>query len=465
MKKSIRAFIMALCFTLLLTSYNAQVSEAASPEISSLQDVEMQEVAMAELAASNDITIMVGQTITLTCGTYQNAYQYQWVAMNSSGQYVWDSSRSDIVSVDAMGGRYNKSTSVRGLKAGTTTVKCNITAYNSSTLNDVNYQNSWNITVLPNSGSAGSNITWTYSDNKLSIRGTGAMYNYTRSQDGMAPWLMYQSLIKTIEVSDSVTGIGNYAFDSLNEATTVRLGNDVSKIGEGSFLYCTSLSSITLPEGIKSIPGIAFGQCTSLKQITIPASVETIEYGAFYGCTLNSVRYGGSKRQWKRIQIGEENSTLSTVTIQYLGGDDSLTIAENFDDRTSGSAVINCDNPTLGDFTIASDKPCIVLRNDGTNYIRMQAEKVNDAENEYGFTLPDDYDETIKIIVAVFCDFDGDGSVTSVDAQQILQFSANGGEIDDIGLKIADVNEDGHLTSTDALQVLRVTVGLRSISW
>ena len=72
--------------------------------------------------------------------------------------------------------------------------------------------------------------------------------------------------------------------------TSVTIPNSVTTIGEYAFDYCYSLTSVTLPDGLKMIRKSTFQYCWSLKTITIPASVEYVYSEAFSGCSgLESV--------------------------------------------------------------------------------------------------------------------------------------------------------------------------------
>ena len=143
--------------------------------------------------------------------------------------------------------------------------------------------------------------------------------------------------------------------------------------------------------------------------------------------------------------------------------DVSALSAENFDCRAPEGVTVEYESPAAGDFTVTSEKPCIVLYNDGNGYQALEASAVDDGT--YSFTLPEGFSGSEEIIVAVKGDFTGDGEVSSTDALQVLRCAAGNREFDEASALICDVNGDGELTSTDALQLLRVSAELRTLDW
>ena len=80
-----------------------------------------------------------------------------------------------------------------------------------------------NINATVYEGSCGDNVNYSLdtSTGVLSITGTGAMkdYNYYSS----APWYSNRSYIKTVEISNGVTSIGDYAFNGADIPTVISL--------------------------------------------------------------------------------------------------------------------------------------------------------------------------------------------------------------------------------------------------
>ena len=132
------------------------------------------------------------------------------------------------------------------------------------------------------SGTCGDNLTWTlYEGGLLSISGTGAMDDYTNSS---SPWYSYKDSIKTVNIANGITAVGDYALYDCNSLTNVAILNSVTTIGDYAFGDCDSLANVRIGKGVKTIGGKAFCNCPALTTVTIPDSVIAIGNGAFSNC-------------------------------------------------------------------------------------------------------------------------------------------------------------------------------------
>ena len=91
--------------------------------------------------------------------------------------------------------------------------------------------------------------------------------------------------IEEVEIPDTVTEIGSYAFHNFRKVKKINIPNSVTKIGKGAFYLCNSLVSITIPNSVTSIGDRSFEDCRSLTSITIPDSVTSIASYAFFNCS------------------------------------------------------------------------------------------------------------------------------------------------------------------------------------
>ena len=92
----------------------------------------------------------------------------------------------------------------------------------------------------------------------------------------------------------TVYAIGSNAFAYSPNITSITIPNSVTTIGQLAFDDCRNLTSVTIEgETMKTIGYHAFENCSGLTSITLPNSVTTIDQEAFYGCTgLTSITVG-----------------------------------------------------------------------------------------------------------------------------------------------------------------------------
>ena len=100
---------------------------------------------------------------------------------------------------------------------------------------------------------------------------------------------------KNTVIPNTVTAIGDGAFDYCTGLTSMEIPNSVTSIGINAFAYCSGLTSVTIGNSVKTIGNFAFTQCTGLTSVEIPNSVTTIDLGAFSSCSaLKNLTIGNS---------------------------------------------------------------------------------------------------------------------------------------------------------------------------
>lgn len=93
------------------------------------------------------------------------------------------------------------------------------------------------------------------------------------------------SYITTINLPNSITQIGKYAFYFCSDLQEITLPNSLLSIQEYTFGNCHALSKIHIPNTVTEIKENAFCHCNNLKTIDLPSSLSTIGRGAFFFCT------------------------------------------------------------------------------------------------------------------------------------------------------------------------------------
>lgn len=119
------------------------------------------------------------------------------------------------------------------------------------------------------SGVCGSNAAWSFDDGRLTVFGSGRMYDYNAPSE--APWSAWGDKIDTVAVNNGITDIGKNAFSS----------------------------------------------CVNLRKVFLPVSIEEV-YPAFSGTALESIYYGGTLKQWLEIKIYDDSDAFYGAMV-YLG--------------------------------------------------------------------------------------------------------------------------------------------------
>lgn len=86
-----------------------------------------------------------------------------------------------------------------------------------------------------------------------------------------------QSAITSIGLPDSVTEIGEFAFDQCEKLTELVFPKNLKVINRYVCSGDTALISVTIPEGVTQIKEDAFSDCTSLKTVTLPSTIKSID--------------------------------------------------------------------------------------------------------------------------------------------------------------------------------------------
>ena len=131
--------------------------------------------------------------------------------------------------------------------------------------------------------------------------------------------------LKSVTIPSNVTSIGDDAFLNCYNLSNITIPSSVTSIGKNAFDSCTSLKSVTIPSNITSIGDYTFANCKSLTSITIPYSVTRIGVSAFFGCTnLTSVTIPSSVKSigiWAFYECSSLTSVIIPKSVKSIGNE------------------------------------------------------------------------------------------------------------------------------------------------
>ena len=142
----------------------------------------------------------------------------------------------------------------------------------------------------------------------------------------------------------SVTGIGDNAFNSCSDLTSVTIGNSVTTIGNSAFWECSGLTSVTIPNSVTCVGDSVFSNCSGLISVTIGNSVTSIGKFAFRECSgLTSIKVESGNTTYD--SRNDCNAIIETASNTLVAGCKN-TVIPNSVTTIEGDAFYGCSGLT-----------------------------------------------------------------------------------------------------------------------
>ena len=182
------------------------------------------------------------------------------------------------------------------------------------------------------SGTYGTNITWTLENETLTISGTGKLTKI----DGIDfPWAESND-IKILNVSNGITDIGDKAFYNMSNLQKVNLPDGLKSIGDWAFTN-SDIRRLRIPDSVESIGENAFSCNNNCKKIVLSSNLKSVGVKAFSPLNSGCIYLTGNAPKINDENWGEAPGVFSGSTIIYPKGNKTYT--EAFKNRFASSNV------------------------------------------------------------------------------------------------------------------------------
>ena len=178
-----------------------------------------------------------------------------------------------------------------------------------------------------------------------------------------------------LELSGSVRGIADSAFNNCSGITYASIPASVKSIGNSGFSGCTSLAEVVIADGATQIGKYAFYKCEKLKKLTIPSSVKKIDSEALSGCTgVTIYGYSGTaaesfarSQSFSFVSLGQGNPGENNGLLGDTDGDGAVSVYDAFSVLRYDAEVISLNSEQLelsdvnGDGAVNSADALLIL--------------------------------------------------------------------------------------------------------
>lgn len=155
----------------------------------------------------------------------------------------------------------------------------------------------------------------------------------------------HRTELLSVEISDCVLRIDDYAFLGCNALKEVKLPTHLTVLGAGAFEVCAALESVTFGEKLETIGTSAFAKCKRLTEITLPNSLKTLGGRAFNSCkglrtvtlgsgleslgaypfsscdALETLYFLGTEAEWAALAADADRLGIEGVSIVFRGSE------------------------------------------------------------------------------------------------------------------------------------------------
>jgi hypothetical protein len=141
----------------------------------------------------------------------------------------------------------------------------------------------------------------------------------------------YCAYVTSVTIPDSVTSIGSLAFAECS-LTSVSIGTNVASVGYCGFFDCNNLTSLFIPASITSLDKFAFGPCASLTNIVVATNNPAF-------CSVNGVLFSKSTNTLVQFPAGLNGSYTIPNGVTNIG-DGAFYVCDGLTNVTAPTSLL-----------------------------------------------------------------------------------------------------------------------------
>ena len=146
-------------------------------------------------------------------------------------------------------------------------------------------------------------------------------------------YFVNSSKITTVNIPQSVTTIGGWAFYGCSGLSSITIPESVTRIGGNAFAGCVNLTDIDIPDAVSYIGEQAFANDINLGSVTIGKFLTEIRYRVFEGCNITNLTWNARNCS--------SNGDMPTANIERVTIGDEVVVLPDYFVKGSKITTVN----------------------------------------------------------------------------------------------------------------------------
>ncbi len=196
----------------------------------------------------------------------------------------------------------------------------------------------------------------------------------------------------TLTLPESLTEIGEAAFESCDKLTTVKIPAGVTTLGARAFAFCDSLETVVMASNAR-LERWAFKDCTTLTSLTAPAGYDT--------ASVDSAAFEGANIGADKIALSDTIDKIATVIVKYVDGEGNEIATAETHTKPIGEEFVATPKTVEGFTSPAEQRVKVEKEEEVITLVYTKAEEVVETTDASVDTTPEAPKDKTGMIIAL----------------------------------------------------------------